>query len=93
MKKQSFNQLIKQVRQCNACEGCLPLGPLPIIQVHSEAKLLIIGQAPGLKVHQTGIPWNDASGERLREWLGLSNETFYDEKVVALLPMGFCYPG
>jgi uracil-DNA glycosylase len=93
MKKESFRQLITHVRQCTACEGCLPLGPRPIIQVNNEAKLLIIGQAPGLKVHQTGIPWNDASGERLREWLGLSNETFYDEKVVAILPMGFCYPG
>jgi uracil-DNA glycosylase family 4 len=93
MKEKSFTQLIQQVRQCNACEGCLPLGPRPIIQVHGNAKLLIIGQAPGLKAHQTGIPWNDASGERLREWLGLSNEIFYDKNKVALLPMGFCYPG
>lgn len=88
-----FKQLIKEVRACTACEACLPLGPKPIIQVHPEAKLLIIGQAPGLKVHQTGVPWNDASGERLREWLGLSESLFYDEKLIAILPMGFCYPG
>lgn len=92
MKKESCSQLIKDVRQCKACEG-LPLGTRPIIQVNNEARLLIIGQAPSLKVHQTGIPWNDASGVRLREWLGLSSETFYDEKIVAILPMGFCYPG
>jgi uracil-DNA glycosylase len=93
MKIESFNQLINQVRQCNACKNYLPLGPRPIIQAHSKAKLLIIGQAPSVKVHETGIPWNDASGERLREWLGISRETFYDEKKIAILPMGFCYPG
>jgi uracil-DNA glycosylase len=93
MKMKSLSKLIKEVRQCDVCVGCLPLGPSPIIQVNSGARLLIIGQAPGLKAHQTGIPWNDASGERLREWLGLTPEAFYDEKKVAILPMGFCYPG
>lgn len=71
----------------------MPLGPRPVLQASSSAKILIVGQAPGIKVHETGIPWNDASGERLREWLGLSVEIFYDEKKIAIVPMGFCYPG
>ena len=86
-------KLLDKIKMCRACEDHLPLGPRPIVQGHSSARLLIIGQAPGLKVHETGIPWNDLSGDRLREWLGLSRETFYDPKTVALLPMGFCYPG
>lgn len=97
MKKQSsnssFNSLIKQVRACTVCSEFLPLGPRPVIQAHPDAKILIVGQAPGIKVHQTGIPWDDASGERLREWLGISKETFYNEKIIAILPIGFCYPG
>ncbi len=93
MKQTSFSRLLEQVRQCKACEAALPLEPRPTIQVHPEARLLIIGQAPGLKVHQTGIPWNDASGERLREWIGIPKEIFYDESIVAIMPMGFCYPG
>lgn len=93
MKKQLFNQLIKNVRACHLCEASLPLGAKPLIQVHPQAKLLIIGQAPSLKVHETGVLWNDSSGFRLREWLGLSKELFYDEKRIAILPMGFCYPG
>jgi len=71
----------------------LPLGPKPILQVDPKAKILIIGQAPGIKAHMTGIPWNDDSGVRLREWLGISKETFYDKSKVAIMPMGFCYPG
>jgi len=93
MKEDPFNQLIKQVHNCQACKDHLPLGPRPVIQVHSEAQILIIGQAPGRKVHESGIPWDDASGERLREWLNLSRKIFYDEKRVAILPIGFCYPG
>ncbi|MGZ3721996.1 MAG: uracil-DNA glycosylase family protein, partial [Bdellovibrionales bacterium] len=85
--------LLLKIRACRACEQHLPLGPRPVIQGHRAAQLLIVGQAPGLKVHQTGIPWNDLSGDRLREWLGLSREIFYDPKSVALLPIGFCYPG
>ena len=69
------------------------MGARPIVQVHRDATLLIIGQAPGLKVHETGIAWNDASGERLRGWIGLPEEIFYDAKKVAIVPMGFCYPG
>lgn len=93
MKNESFNQLMKQVRSCTACKAHLPLDPRPIVQAHQESKLLIVGQAPGLKVQESGIPWDDASGERLRQWLGLSHETFYDKKILGILPMGFCYPG
>nr|WP_194362755.1 uracil-DNA glycosylase family protein [Neptunicella marina] len=75
------------------CSEQLPLIPKPVIQASSSAKLLIIGQAPGLKVHQTGTPWNDASGDRLRSWLQVTQEQFYDKKHIAIMPMGFCYPG
>jgi len=71
----------------------LLLGPRPIVTAHPDAKIVIIGQAPGSKVHASGIPWNDASGKRLREWLNISDEVFYDETKVAIVPMGFCYPG
>jgi len=85
--------LLERIKSCRVCEDHLPLGPRPIVQGLPSARLLIVGQAPGLKVHQTGIPWNDASGDRLRQWLGVSREIFYDPKLVALLPIGFCYPG
>ena len=88
-----MSKLLNEIRACRVCEDDLPLGPRPIIQGHSDARLLIVGQAPGLIVHQTGIPWNDASGDRLRDWLGLSRDIFYDPKLVALVPVGFCYPG
>ncbi|HUL07998.1 MAG TPA: uracil-DNA glycosylase family protein [Candidatus Acidoferrum sp.] len=71
----------------------MPLGPRPVLRVNPSARLLIIGQAPGTKVHETGIPWNDRSGERLRDWLQLDRDTFYDAKRIAIMPMGFCYPG
>lgn len=80
-------------RACTVCTEQLPLGPRPVVRMASTARILIIGQAPGTKVHETGIPWNDASGKRLREWLGLDEATFYDEGRVAIMPMGFCYPG
>jgi uracil-DNA glycosylase len=89
----TLTQITKQVRACTACKAHLPLKPRPIVQVHSRARLLLVGQAPGLKVHQTGIAWDDASGERLREWLGIDKTIFYDERRVAIVPMGFCYPG
>ncbi|SHH98115.1 uracil-DNA glycosylase family protein [Ferrimonas marina] len=76
---------------CRLCQD--KLEPNPVVQMGRNARLLIIGQAPGLKVHQTGIPWNDPSGRRLRQWLGMSPEVFYDADKVAILPMGFCYPG
>jgi uracil-DNA glycosylase len=84
--------LLKSIRACQICTD-LPLGPRPIIQAHKSARLLIIGQAPGTKVHESGIAWNDTSGTRLRDWLGLSEDAFYDEKKVAIMPMGLCYPG
>lgn len=89
----SLTALLADVRGCTLCAKRLPLGPRPILQVHSSARLLIAAQAPGRKVHETGIPFNDPSGDRLRAWLGLSRETFYDSKQVALLPMGLCFPG
>jgi uracil-DNA glycosylase len=80
-------------RACTICADRLPLGPRPILRVSTTARLLIIGQAPGTKVHATGIPWNDPSGERLRGWMGLGADAFYDDSRVALLPVGMCYPG
>ncbi len=81
------------MRACTLCAAHLPLGPRPVLQMHASARLLIVGQAPGRKVHASGMPFDDASGERLRDWLGLTPEQFYDARQVALLPMGFCYPG
>lgn len=88
-----LNMLLQQVRQCELCVAHLPRGANPVVQASNHARLLIIGQAPGTRVHETGIPWNDQSGERLRQWLALDRETFYDAKQVAIMPMGFCYPG
>lgn len=85
--------LLTQVRQCTECCAHLPLGPRPVLRIGASAKILIIGQAPGTKVHASGIAWDDASGARLRDWLGLTSEQFYDESNVAIMPMGFCYPG
>ncbi|MCB1560941.1 MAG: uracil-DNA glycosylase family protein [Xanthomonadales bacterium] len=88
-----LSKLLKDIRACRLCEAHLPLGPKPIVRAAASARILIIGQAPGTKVHQTGIPWNDASGIRLRSWLEMDRETFYDEHHVAIVPMGLCYPG
>ena len=88
-----FTQLLADVRSCTVCAAQLPLGPRPIIQLGRGARLVIIGQAPGSRVHAIGVPWQDDSGQRLREWLGITKATFYDPDQVALLPMGFCYPG
>jgi uracil-DNA glycosylase len=82
-----------QIAACTLCAAHLPLGPRPIVQFSPTSRLLIIGQAPGTKVHLSGVPWDDDSGDRLRDWLGLDKATFYDEAKVALMPMGFCYPG
>jgi len=86
-------QLIESVRQCRICEASLPSGPRPVIQVNRDAKILIAGQAPGRRVHESGIPFDDASGDRLRGWMGISSDTFHDPTQIAILPMGFCYPG
>ena len=89
----SFSSLLSAVRACTLCTGQLPLGPRPVLQLHPDARILIVGQAPGRKVHETGVPFNDASGERLRAWLGVTRELFYDPRRIALVPMGLCYPG
>ncbi len=89
----SFKKLLQDVRACTICEERLPLGPRPAIQIHPKARILVAGQAPGRKVHESGIPFDDPSGNRLRDWMGVSKEVFYDPGQVALLPMGFCYPG
>ena len=91
--QQSLEPLLSQIRLCNACESKLPLGPNPILQLHANAKILIAGQAPGSVVHASGIPFKDKSGERLRAWMGLSEDQFYNPELVAILPIGFCYPG
>ncbi|MDO6582710.1 uracil-DNA glycosylase family protein [Photobacterium sp. 2_MG-2023] len=89
----TLSALLNQIRQCELCKAHLPLGPRPVIQASSEARLMIVGQAPGTRVHDTGIPWNDPSGDRLRRWLDLDRGTFYDPSRIAIMPMGFCYPG
>lgn len=89
----SLSSLLTDVRACTICAAHLPLGPRPVLQMHASARILIAGQAPGRKVHETGIPFDDASGDRLRTWLGVSREVFYDPRKVAILPMGFCFPG
>ena len=89
----SFRTLISEVRRCSICSEQLPLGPRPVLQLHPDSRILIAGQAPGRKVHESGVPFDDASGDRLREWLGVSRVVFYNPKQVAILPMGFCFPG
>jgi uracil-DNA glycosylase len=89
----TFDSLLAEVRACRVCADVLPLGPRPIVQASTTARLLIAGQAPGTKVHQSGTPFMDASGERLRQWMNISADEFYDETKVAIVPMGFCYPG
>lgn len=91
--EKNLQKLLTDIRACQLCAAELPLGPRPVLRVQSGAKLLIVGQAPGIRVHESGIPWNDASGERLRGWLALDKKQFYDETQIAIIPMGFCYPG
>ena len=88
-----FIQLVEEISRCTLCAEHLPLGPRPVIQADPAARILIVGQAPGTAVHKTGIPFNDPSGDRLRSWLGVDRDTFYNPKKFALVPMGFCYPG
>lgn len=85
--------LLAEARACRPCEHELPLGPRPVLRAAATARLLVIGQAPGRRVHESGIPWDDASGTRLRDWLALDETVFYDEQRVAIVPMGLCYPG
>lgn len=93
MSDASLDELVARIRACTVCVQSLPLGPRPVLHVSPRARLLIASQAPGTKVHETGVSFNDASGDRLRQWLGMDRDTFYDTEKVALVPMGFCYPG
>jgi uracil-DNA glycosylase len=89
----TLETLLAAVRDCRACAQYLPLGPRPVLRAGEGARILIVGQAPGARVHATGIPWDDPSGERLRAWMGIDEAAFYDESRIAIIPMGYCYPG
>jgi len=89
----SLDELMQQVRACRLCAQWLPHEPRPVIRASVSSRILVVGQAPGRRVHETGIPFNDPSGDRLREWMGVTRDQFYDERLMAILPMGFCYPG
>ena len=89
----ALDKLLIQARACTVCAPYLPHGPRPVLRAAATARLLIVGQAPGRKVHDTGIPWNDPSGDRLRSWLGMDRDTFYDEGRIAIIPTGLCFPG
>lgn len=93
MTQVAWERLLAEARACRLCADHLPLGPRPVLRASLSARLLIVGQAPGRKVHETGIPWNDPSGDRLRSWLQLDRERFYDERLIAIIPTGLCYPG
>lgn len=93
MSSGKLGKLLHEVRSCRECEAELPLGPNPVLRAGHTSRILIVGQAPGTRVHRTGIPWNDPSGDRLRDWLQLDRDRFYDERTIAIIPMGFCYPG
>lgn len=89
----SIDALLSEVRRCELCAKHLPNAPQPVLAAHADARILIVGQAPGRKAHASRTPWNDPSGDRLRDWMGVDRETFYDPRRIALVPMGFCYPG
>jgi uracil-DNA glycosylase len=89
----TITRLINEAKACTMCAAHLPMGPRPVLQASATARILIAGQAPGRKVHESGVPFDDASGERLRQWMGVAPDVFYNDKIVAILPMGFCYPG
>jgi len=89
----TLEELLVAVRACRACEAHLPLGPRPVLSANESARILIVGQAPGVRVHETGIAWSDPSGERLRAWMGVDMTAFYDASRIAIIPMGYCYPG
>ncbi len=92
-KSHAVDRLLAEIRACRICAVHLPLGPRPVLQASATSRLLIVSQAPGRKVHETGIPFNDPSGDRLRDWLGIDKVAFYDAGRVAIVPMGFCFPG
>ena len=89
----ALENLLGDIRRCSVCKAKLRHAPKPVVQAESKARIVIVGQAPGSKVHASGIPWSDQSGDRLREWTGLDEALFYDPTRIALMPMGFCYPG
>ena len=91
--KRALDRLLARVRCCSVCAAHLPLGPRPVLQASATARVMIVGQAPGTRVHETGIPFNDPSGDNLRAWLGIGPEVFYDAARIAIVPAGFCYPG
>ena len=93
MAARTLETLLREVRDCRICEDVLEDGVRPVLQVHRSARILVAGQAPGRRVHESGVPFDDPSGDRLREWMGVSREVFYDASKIAILPMGFCYPG
>lgn len=93
MDNPTFIELVEQVQACTICSAHLPLGPRPVFQADPRARILVVGQAPGTAVHASGIPFDDPSGTRLRNWMGVDKDTFYDPRKVAIVPMGFCYPG
>jgi uracil-DNA glycosylase len=93
MSKKRLATLLREIRGCTVCSEHLALGPRPILEAEKSARILLAGQAPGTRVHETGIPWNDPSGDRLREWMRVDRETFYNPARIAIIPMGFCYPG
>lgn len=88
-----MDKLLKEILRCEVCKQFLPLGPRPVIQLNKSSKIVIISQAPSRRVHETGIPWNDASGKKLKSWMDVSDEIFYNPTCISILPMGFCYPG
>ena len=88
-----LDKFLAEVRACQVCAAYLPFPPKPILLAAASARIMIVGQAPGWRVHETGIPWNDPSGDRLREWMQVSRETFYDDSRIAIIPTAFCYPG
>lgn len=93
MSETKLEETLRAARNCTLCAAHLPLGPRPVLRAKTAARLILIGQAPGTRVHESGVPWDDRSGDRLRDWLALDKDTFYDEARIAILPMGFCYPG
>ncbi len=88
-----LDKLLRDIRACAACAEELPHKPRPVVRASATARICLVGQAPGTRVHETGVPFNDPSGDRLRDWLGVDRETFYDESRIAIIPMGFCFPG
>ena len=93
MSQAALARLLTRIRACEICAEHLPLGPRPVLRAHAKSKVLVIGQAPGTAVHASGVPWDDPSGRRLRDWLGVDEAAFYDERRFGIVPMGFCYPG